>query len=85
MADSMLLLILLLQSSMRIWLKSFDKSTFFSKKTIFSLKKEKCGLCLLKHIHYYALIMGKGAQRQKLRGKNKCFIFAVNKFHNYET
>ena len=25
------------------------------------------------------------AQRKKLRGKDKCFIFAVNKFHNYET
>jgi hypothetical protein len=24
---------------------------FFKKKTIFSLKKEKYGLCLLKHIH----------------------------------
>jgi hypothetical protein len=26
---------------MRIWLKSFDKSTFFQKKTIFSLKKRE--------------------------------------------
>ena len=25
------------------------------------------------------------AQRKKLRGKNKSFIFAVKKFHNYET
>ena len=25
------------------------------------------------------------AQAQKLRGKNKCFIFAVKKFYNYET
>ena len=25
------------------------------------------------------------AQRKKLRGKNKCFIFAVNKFYDYET
>ena len=25
------------------------------------------------------------AQRKKLRGKNKCFIFAVKKFYDYET
>ena len=25
------------------------------------------------------------AQRKKLRGKNKSFIFAVKKFYNYET
>ena len=25
------------------------------------------------------------AQLQKLRGKNKCFIFAVKKFYDYET
>ena len=27
----------------------------------------------------------KEAQRKKLRGKNKCFIFAVKKFYDYET
>ena len=25
------------------------------------------------------------AQRKKMRGKNKCFIFAVKKFYDYET
>ena len=33
----------------------------------------------------YGNTTGFQAQRKKLRGKNKCFIFAVKKFYDYET
>jgi hypothetical protein len=48
---------------MRIWLKSFDKSTFFQKKTIFSLKKREMRIM---PVEAYSLLRTDYGERKRL-------------------
>ena len=52
------------------------------RSRVWVLKRRKLKSSL-RFLFFY--IDPKKAQLQKLRGKNKCFIFAVKKFYDYET